>query len=608
MFCDIVIPRTPLNELTYELPRDMEVAPGDCVRVPLRGKQVTAVVFGLRKELPECQVPGKLQQITKILARGMISSELLCLVRWVADYYVASMGEVLSFVLPRGVFPQKRTAPYPQSSTGVASICSDGGADAEAVARQNFSVLVCSESKEKEAVADFLKRAQRYGSVVFLMPERRLKEWRNLVRDIWGDGVIEYHNKLSPANQRKAWLKAVEAEQVVVVGVRGAVWAPVKKLAGVVILEEHFSGYKEERRPGWHARDVAIARAKFAACPVLLTDRTPTLETIANIKSGRFTLLAPLELPINRERIFVVDMRLHRGELLSPLLLTELKRADEKNRVALLFLNRKGVSRFVVCRQCGNVLRCSRCGVPGVLTADSRLTCRYCGTDCPAPDRCPSCQGVDFEYRAPGVDMVQRKLKEYGFSGAGTKIVVGTRKLLSQDFPENLGVVGIVNLDTEFALPDFRARERVWQLLCDVINRVQRQRARLVIQTYCPEESVLDCCLRGDSAQFFKEELRLRKEAGFPPYRRLVLLTIKGADRELVGKQSEQLRRIIEEQGKKIQPRLEILGPVTTMKAGRFNARLLVKVPTTIMPGKVIPRIKLQNSQLRIEVDPQEIV
>ncbi|NPV14438.1 hypothetical protein HPY86_05855 [candidate division WOR-3 bacterium] len=607
MLCDIVIPRTPLNRLTYELPADMEVTPGDCVRVPLRGKQVIGVIFQIRNEKSSDEMNVPLQCVTEIVRRGIITSELLFLVRWVADYYVAPLGEVLSFVLPRGIFSQMRAGKCLQPVVDKQPICQDTAFDSSALGKRGFEVLVCPESKEKEKVADFLRRCRQHGSVLFLMPERRLKEWGNLAREIWGEGVIEYHNGLSLANQRKAWLKAVESERALIIGVRAAVWVPVRNLSGVVILEEHFPGYKEERRPMWHARDVAIARAKFASCPVLLTDRTPTLETYGNIKSGRFTLLAPLKFTVTRERIFVVDMRLHRGELFSPRLLTELRRAVDKGRVAVLFLNRKGVSRFVVCRQCGRVLKCQECGVPGVLTADARIVCRYCGSGYEAPDKCPLCQGVDFEFRAPGVDMVQRKLKEYGFTGAGMQIVVGTKKLLSQDFPDNLGVVGIVNLDTEFALPDFRTREKVLHLLGNLITRVQRQRARLVIQTYRPEEPVLDCCLQGDAEKFLKEELRLRKEAGFPPHRRLVLLKIRGEDRESVGKQAGAVCCAIEQQTKAIQPRVEVLGPVTMVEARRVGARILLKIPPTIMPAKLIPELKLPKVDLRIEVDPQEI-
>jgi primosomal protein N' (replication factor Y) len=162
-------------------------------------------------------------------------------------------------------------------------------------------------------------------------------------------------------------------------------------------------------------------------------------------------------------------------------------------------------------------------------------------------------------------------------------------------------------LDTEFALPDFRTREKVLHLLGNLITRVQRQRARLVIQTYRPEEPVLDCCLQGDAEKFLKEELRLRKEAGFPPHRRLVLLKIRGEDRESVGKQAGAVCCAIEQQTKAIQPRVEVLGPVTMVEARRVGARILLKIPPTIMPAKLIPELKLPKVDLRIEVDPQEI-
>lgn len=599
MFCDVVIPRTPIDALTYEVPSGMEVAPGDCVRVPLRGKEVVGVIFQTKGKAAAGEEKVQFQQVSEIVHRGLILSEMLLLIQWVAEYYLASRGEVMSFVFPRGVFSRTGSTALPK--TGLLEQIPKAG-------HGGFEVIVGTESEEKKRGAEFLRKARVCGSALLLMPERRLKEWRNFVRDIWGEGVVEYHNGLSPASQRKAWLKAQESEHTLVVGVRAAVWVPLRNLAGVMILNEHFPGYKEERRPMWHARDVAITRAKFASCPVLLCDRTPTIETYANIKACRYHLLSPLKFSVTRERVFAVDMRLHRGELLSPRLVVELKRAVAKGKSAVLFLNRKGVSRFVVCRECGAVLRCPECGVPGVLTAEARIVCRYCGVDYPAPDECPLCRGVDFEYRAPGVDMVRRKLKEYGFSSTGPMIVVGTRKLLSEDFPDNLGVVGIVNLDTEFALPDFRSRERVFHFLSDIIARIQQQGARLVVQTYRPEESVIDFCLRGDVARFFEEELVLRKKVGFPPYRRLLLVTITGEDPELVKNQAEVVRRTVESQMVGICPPVEILGPVSVKKRRKPAMRLLLKIPPTIIPGMVVPKLRLERCNLRIEVDPQEVV
>ncbi|MGQ9679119.1 MAG: hypothetical protein ACUVUD_07575, partial [bacterium] len=535
MFCDVVIPRTPLDALTYEIPSGLELAAGDCVRVPLRGKQVVGVVFQIREKLGAGEERIQIHRVTDVLRPILIPNDMLLLIQWVADYYLAYRGEVMGFVLPRGYSLRKVAA-----SAKIPRI--DSFTQTEQNGREGFEVLVGSGGNERVRVAEFLRKTRERGSGLLLMPERRLKEWLNFVHEVWGKGVVEYHNGISPKIRRESWLKALESEHTLVVGVRGAVWVPFRNLSGVVILEEHFSGYKEERRPMWHARDVAITRAKFASCPVLLCDQSPTIETYANIKSHRYQLLSPLTFSVIRERIFVVDMRLHRKELLSPRLVVELKRALGKGKRAILFLNRKGVSRFVVCRQCGAVLKCPQCGVAGVLTAEGRIVCRYCGIDYPAPDECPSCHGVDFEYRAPGVDMVRRKLKEYGFSSSGTTIIVGTQKLLNDDFPDNLGIVGIVNLDTEFARPDFRVQERVFHLLSDVIARVQKQGARLVIQTYRPDELVIDRCLVGDVERFLKGELLLRKEVGFPPYRRLILLTITCRDSQSIGNQVEVVR------------------------------------------------------------------
>ncbi len=635
-FCAVVIPRTPLSCLTYRFHPEVtgELAPGDIVRVPLRKRQTLGVVWEIQKGCPDID-RAEVKDIAGVVKRMVVPSELLQLVRWVADYYCAALGEVMGFVLPRGL--SKELLAGKEEGMEVAPVAASASVRLrasplwqgklppeliQAIEEKRFGVWgdFGGAGEIPDSVIEFIQRATDSAtagaSAIVMMPEARIATCLPFLRDAFGDVVIEYHHRLTPSEVRRVWRLIKQSEKSVVVGVRSVVWAPVENLRGIVVLEEHSPGFKEERKPRFNARDVAIARAKFASCPVLLSDLTPTLETWHNGKRGKFQLVGVSQAAGERSRfqpmrenVFVVDMRLHRDEVLSPRLLTELKRARERGKVALCYINRKGVSRFVVCRTCGTVLRCPDCDVAGVLMGDGTVICRYCGLTKPAPDFCPNCQGVDFQFRAPGVDMVKRKLKECGLWDEGNKVIVGTKKVLAAPFPEDLGVVGIINFDTEFALPDFRAREEAFRLLRDVLFRARTRRARVVIQTYRPDDVVINSALEGDVAGFLDSELKVRKETGFPPYRRLVLLTLSGKGLERVKEVIDGVRKALSKVDN-----VEILGPLLLRKR-QATAAIIIKLPTNIMPGKVLMPVltevgggKRGDVRVKIDVDPREVI
>lgn len=632
LFCDVVIPRTPLDELTYSFTSGdfPHLSPGDCVRVPLRGRQILGVVFRVRGagvKPQDSRVPGEdfpVQPVSELVAEGVFTEEMLSLIRWVAGYYVAHLGEVLGFGFPIGVIRSNRPFSPPRNpgfgrqmlrESGVAEVVArelPKSEDFEVPSLRGFGVWVsCKDGVARERlVAGFLDQVLARGSVLFLLPEACLPEWLPLLNTHFGELLVEYHNIRGRA-QRQAWFSIAQGQQLLVLGVRAAVWAPVRDLSGVVIIDEHWDGFKEERKPRYNARDVAIYRAKLANCPVLLLSRTLTLETYWNIKRGRFHLLGRLPKRSFRQNVFVVDMRRHRDDVLSPRLVTELRRIVEKGGSALCYINRKGLSRYVVCGDCGVVLRCSDCGVPVVLTGDRTLECRYCGFKQPAPDNCPGCNGLNFVYRSPGVKMVMRKLGECGLKAVEHKeagqervVIVGTRGSLRCSLLKNLRLFGVVNLDTEYALPDFRSRERTFLLLKDICHWAELYNARVVIQTYRPDEMLIDCVRSGDVRRFLELELAERREANFPPFRRLVVIEFRCANVQRLNEQSARVADWLSSLNG-----IEVFGPLP--KPGKLAvSRLLVKMPVNVLPGRIIPLNQLEKAgiKVRIDVDPRAVV
>ncbi len=627
MFADVVIPKTPLDELTYYFnPEELGgLNPGDLVEVPLRKRRVIGVVFGVSEE---CKfATDQTLPIARLIYPGFLSTDLLALTRWAGDYYLTHRGNILGLIIP-GWIRKRFKAGWEIFRSFTAC---DGIAGPElpaslgaALGAGKFGVWVFTDGANFESsLPTLIKQALTQGSVVILIPEwsfdYRLATLK-LLRENFGDLLVEYHHRLTAKQQREAYQRVATVSNQLVVGVRSVVWVPVKKIASMVVINEHSLFYKEERIPRYNARDVAVARAKFAGCPVVCYDATPSLETWFNIKSGRYTVVDRPRVPSVRDRVFVVDMRRHRGEVLSPRFIQSLHQVVEKKKGALCYINRKGLSRWVMCQDCGTVLKCPGCLVPLLLTGDGRVSCNICGYQDVAPDRCCRCQGANFQYRAIGVELVQRLLKQQGIFSTlvtadlpvnfeclfGDAVLVGTRRVLSAVRSGNLGLIGLINFDSELTRPDFRTRERAFQLLFQLRELARSAQARMIIQTYRPDDPVLEWMIRGDVVSFLNSELSSRKEAGFPPYKRLIAMTVAGEEAVLGAELEKITARLCGI------PCVDVLGP---LKLGRqqqkvHQCRLILKIPRNVIPARVIDRKWVDGLRVmvKIDVDPQEIL
>ncbi|MGC8797223.1 MAG: replication restart helicase PriA [candidate division WOR-3 bacterium] len=615
LFAEVVVPNMPLDELTYsfEPEKTGALSAGDLISVPLRKKMVTGVVFRVR---PECEISAaQVQPVSRVLTRQVVSEEMLKLVRWAADYYLCHLGQVLELVIP-GFITRKRkwqldSETEPRAKEG-------GSCPVRMDSLDGFQVLVSGvRDNLNKLLLPFITEQLNFGSVIVLVPEPGLEQLLLLLRSQFGPAVIEYSHRLKPGHLRRVWEQIVSGGDRVVVGVRSAVWLPVNRLGGVALINENAPSFKEERMPCYHAREVAIARARLFSCPVFLSASPPALETWWQIKNKRFKLIDRLNFRVFRQNVFVVDMRLHRRTLISPRLVRDLKQVITAQRSAVCYINRKGVSGYVVCEDCGTVLRCPHCQLALMLMEEGRVRCRWCNYEAVAPERCAGCQGTNFSYRTPGVDMVVRELRRLGIraaklTGSGpagnsgaeadyAPVLVGTRSALGKGPAPEL--VALINFDTEFALPDFRSRERAFTLLVSLLTQGP---SRLIIQTYRPSDPVLDFALRGDVAGFLNWELKLRADAGFPPFYRLVAITCAG-DEQRVRSGLARFARRLEPAG-----RVQLLGPVKLrrLRRGKPQFRLILKLLPDVQPAEIVSQELLKDlpGRVRIDVDPLEIV
>ena len=407
----------------------------------------------------------------------------------------------------------------------------------------------------------------------------------------FGGKVAVLHSALSDGERYDEWHRIRAGEARVVVGPRSAVWAPVRDLGLIVVDEEHETTYKQDETPRYNARDVAVLRGAIEGAKVVLGSATPSLESWMNVLRGKYALAEMRRragagtLPVVR----LVEMRRdgedakQGGSIFSIELLDAIRRRLVDGEQTILFLNRRGYSRSVVCEACGAAVECPACDLPYTFhRVDSCLRCHVCGGWVPVPERCPACGARALTYRGIGTqraeaalakcfprarvlrmdaDSTSRKQSHDDILGAFRRgeadILVGTQMIAKGlDFPK-VTLVGVLNADSSLAMAgsDFRAAERTYQLVSQVAGRAGRSElpGEVIVQTHDPSVPVLGYAARGDFAAFAADELKVREEFFFPPYCHLAVVNFASTDAKTASEwakmYAESLRRYAERLG-----------------------------------------------------------
>jgi primosomal protein N' (replication factor Y) len=463
-----------------------------------------------------------------------------------------------------------------------------------------------------EAVAATLLAGRQ---VLVLLPEIALSaQWLGRFAARFGVRPAEWHSELGDAKRRDTWRAVANGEARVVVGARSALFLPYRELGLIIIDEEHDGGFKQEEGVCYHARDMAVVRARLGGFPAVLASATPALETLANVQAGRYRRLhlpdrhAGAAMPA----ISVVDMRRHpppRGSWLSPLLVTALEETLAAGEQAMLYLNRRGYAPLTLCRGCGHRLQCPHCTAWLVEhRMAGRLVCHHCGYFIRPPSQCPGCEAEDsFVPCGPGVERVAEEAAAR-FPAARLAVMtsdtvtgphaaaefvrrvadhevdllVGTQIVAKGYHFPMLTLVGVVDGDLGLEGGDLRAAERTHQLLSQVAGRAGRAErpGRVLLQTWQPSHPVMDALVSGERDEFVAREAEARRDTGMPPYGRLAALVLSGPDPAVLDSFAAKLARVA--------PRadgLEVLGPAPAPLAllrGRHRRRFLVKCRRSI--------------------------
>ena len=503
-------------------------------------------------------------------------------------------------------------------------------------------------------VWDVIKKGK---NAIVLVPEISLiSQTERRFRARFGEKIAVIHSSLTQGELLDQWRKIALKTVNIVIGARSAVFSPFENIGVIIVDEEHDASYKQESSLRYNARDLAVVRGKFEACPVILGSATPSLQSYQNVVVKRFEELK-LKTRINRHplpEITLVDLKKYKdgkGEdrIITPELKKAIRTCLDKGNQTLIFLNRRGFATFPVCLDCGKGLTCQYCDVTMTLHKGyNEYRCHLCGYARPVNVRCPSCGSKKIKPLGFGTEKVESMMKDLfpdarlvrmdqdstAKKGATLKIlksirnrnvdiVVGTQMLAKgHDFP-SITLVGVICADLSLSLPDFRAGERTFQLLAQVAGRAGRgdTPGKVIMQTYNPEHFIIEASRKQDFLEFFHNEVPFRKALMYPPFSRMIQLKMSGNDFAKVKSYATSvagvLNALLDTPAYQKAP-VQILGPIEASIqkiSARFRWQILVKSPSSALINRLIKAMMdhpgatpKSGIRLIVDVDPYSLM
>jgi len=560
---------------------------------------------------------------------------------------LVSLSEVESIRDPYRDAELPDPADVDPTSEQAAALRAIHGAIGEGAFKSLLLYGVTGSGKTHVYVKSIEKTLESGRSAIVLVPELALTPQAvRQFRAHFGDLVTVLHSGLSPGERYDSWRRTRAGDYRIVVGARSAVFAPLANLGLIVIDEEHEPSYKQfDDPPLYHARDVAVVRARMVNAVTVMGSATPSLETYANTQTGKFACCR-LTKRVDRRPlpgVRIVDMReerrLGRFSIFSAPLADRIKDRLARKEQIILFLNRRGFSPFVQCYDCGLSVSCPHCSVTMTYHADSLfMRCHYCDHRERAPEACPKCRSDSIGYRGVGTQRVEEELKErypaarivrmdmdtttrkgshqdifHRVLNREADILLGTQMVAKGfDFP-NVTLVGVISADTSLNLPDFRASERTFQLLTQVAGRTGRGKlgGEVIVQTYSRGHHSVASAQAHDYDTFYAREVTDRKALGYPPFGRMVGILFQGEQDDYVMREARRFADLL----RKYAGELNILGPAPPVIArvrNLYRWQIIARSSHSARLRDTVRRTRLhweraadnRRVHLKIDVDP----
>lgn len=498
------------------------------------------------------------------------------------------------------------------------------------------------------AVEEALARER---TAILLVPEIALTLWLSrLVRARFGATVAVLHSGLTDKERAREWWRVRRGESRVVVGTRSAVFAPLENLGLIIIDEEQETSYKQEETPRYNGRDAAVVRASLVNAVALLGSATPSLESFHNAQTGKYKLLELTTRVADRPlaSVKLVDLRQEfkqsrRSAPASAALITAIRKRFDQGTQALVLINRRGYSWYVVCRSCGAGIECRNCSIAlSYHKRRARLECHYCGYSSAVPKLCPKCQSAYLYFVGDGAERVEEFLREQfpnarigrldrdtvrtkreyqkvlgAFASGELDLLVGTQMVAKGHDFERVTLVGVVAADLALGRPDFRAAERTFQLLTQVSGRAGRGRlpGEVLIETFYPEHYAIQHAVDQDYRAFFEREVHFRRVMHYPPFVALANILVRDRKVENAARWSRAMASWLDSRKHR---ELKVLGPAAAAlsKLRRdYRFQILLKSPNRRLLAQALEgclafcvETKIPESAVIVDVDPVSLL
>ena len=594
----------------YKIPDELI----DCIEIGTKAQ----VPFGNGNKLRQGYVIGitdtpsydedKIKYIDSVDEKGLqIEGKLIRLAAWMHETYGSTMINALKTVMPvkqsvraaaKKVVEEEYVVEKPpvlELNADQQSLVDEFCSDFHAGRRKNYLLRGVTGSGKTEVYIGCIKKViEDGGQAIVLIPEIGLT-YQNVARmkQHFGSRVAVIHSKQSKGEKYQMLMKAGRHEVDVIIGPRSALFTPCDNLKLIIIDEEHDAAYKSDQPPKYHARETAIERARLEGASVILGSATPTIESYALAKLGRYTLWELTDRPCGMRLpdVSVVDMReeFHMGNrgIISQELKEIMNECLGRNEQVMLFINRRGYNSFVSCRECGEVIKCPKCEVALSLHNNGFMMCHYCGYIEREPKQCPKCKSKMIGGFGAGTEKVEAEINRLfpeaktlrmdkdttGRKGAHAAILnkfkqhkadvlIGTQMIVKGHDFNNVTLVGIILADMSLFANDFRAGERTFDLITQAAGRAGRgdKDGNVVIQTYQPEHYAIATAAKQDYEEFFNMEMSYRRLLKYPPVYNMMVLLITSEDKDMTYEASKQLATALKKLGAGMD-KLRIIGP-----------------------------------------------
>lgn len=590
----------------------------------------------------------KTKPIVSALDLPPLPPHSLKLAAWLQAYYPAPIGVLTQHFLPSNLTQKSAdkfttTSYAPANLANLPPLTGEQASALAAIADQNTYLLhgITGSGKTRLYIEKAAQTIARGNSVIVLTPEISLtSQLAANFKAVFGERVVVMHSKQAPAERRQAWLTSLWSEEpLIIIGPRSALFSPLLKLGLIVIDEAHEAAYKQQQAPQYQAGRVASYSASLTRATLILGSATPSVSDyyLATAKQKPIIVLNQTARKNNNtsRKITVVDRKdqllFERSSFFSRPLIEAVKTALKNNEQSLLYLNRRGTARLVLCEKCGWLAACPHCDLPLTYHGDRHeMRCHSCQHRSPAPSSCPECKHTGIIFKTAGTKAIateakhlfpQARIARFDTDNLKTErfeehyeavksgdfdILVGTQLLAKGlDLPR-LSTLGVLLADTSLYLPDFSAQERTYQLLTQVLGRVGRGHVsgQAIIQTYHPDHAILKAAIDGDYQTFYEAEMASRRQFMFPPFCYLLKLTVRRTSVKSAESAATKLKAAIEASGQ----RVRVEGPAPSFYErlqGKYQWQLVVKAQDRSVLLSVINNLPAGWSY---DLDPMDLL